>query len=92
MLFQKRTDPRQAEASRRVKEWARALWSASEDDTIAVNELRCSEPGCPPIETVVALLCAGGAKQQLRVHKPVLEVTHEDLKEALEGRHEHGST
>jgi hypothetical protein len=91
MFFQKRIDPQQGEASRNVKEWARALWDASEEDTIAVNELRCSEPGCPPVETVVALLRPGDAKQQLRVHKPVIEVTREDLKEALEGRHDHGS-
>jgi hypothetical protein len=32
------------------------LWALSDDTTVMVTELECREPGCPPIETVVAVL------------------------------------
>jgi len=35
------------------------LFEAADDDAVVVNELACTQPGCPPIETVVALLRAG---------------------------------
>ncbi len=43
----------------RLKASAARLFNANEQDAVPVNELQCSEPGCPPTETVVALLRAG---------------------------------
>ena len=44
-----------------------------------VTELRCSEPGCPPLETVVVLLGPAGPPRQSKIHKPMAEVTIDDL-------------
>lgn len=33
-----------------VKRWVRELFIVSDDATVMVTELRCSEPGCPPLE------------------------------------------
>jgi hypothetical protein len=44
-----------------------------------VNELACYEPGCPPIETVVALLRQGEPPWQVKVHKAVVDISDDDL-------------
>jgi hypothetical protein len=88
-LFGGRTDEARARAIRRLKELARALLDATEDDAVVVNELQCQEPGCPPVETVIALLVAGREPRQLKVHKPAVDVTEEDLREALHRGHAH---
>lgn len=87
-LFAPRDDAARLAAIRALKASARIVLEAGEDEVVVVNELRCTEPGCPPLETVVALLRAGSPPRQLKVHKPVTEVTEADLREALRG-HDH---
>ncbi len=90
-LFGPRTDEKRTDAIRQLKRLARALFDADEDDAVVVNELQCTEPGCPPIETVVALLRAGSEPRQVKVHKAAVDVTEDDLRHALEGSHVHES-
>jgi hypothetical protein len=52
--------------------------------SVLVTELACTEPGCPPIETVIALLAPDG-NTQYKIHKPVAEVTVDDVRAALDG-------
>ncbi|MFE6647400.1 hypothetical protein ACFVJS_12610 [Nocardioides sp. NPDC057772] len=60
-----------------------------EDDIkILVTELACTEPGCPPTETVIALMHPG-APQQFKIHKPLAQVTRADVEAALAGPHAH---
>jgi hypothetical protein len=87
-MFGPRRDERRSAAIRELKATARVLFEAGEDDAVVVNELQCTEPGCPPIETVVALLRAGTAPRQVKVHKPAVQVTEDDLRAAIRG-HEH---
>ena len=89
MMFAPRDDARQTAAARALKVIARLLFEAREDDVVVVNELRCTEPGCPPLETVIALLRSGSAPRQVKVHKPVIDVTEDDLRAAIEGGGEH---
>jgi hypothetical protein len=65
----------------RVKALVVGLIDAA-DVTVLVTELACSEPGCPPVETVIALLSADG-NAQYKVHKPVADVTVEDVRSVL---------
>jgi hypothetical protein len=88
-MFGPRNDDRRSAAIRALKATARPLFGASEDDVIVVNELRCTEPGCPPVETVVALLRVGCEPRQIKVHRPAAEVTEEDLRAALGAGHHH---
>lgn len=76
-----RRDP---EITARVKQWViEELGDA--DGTILVTELACSEPGCPPVETVIALLTEGEQRQR-KIHKPLAEVDRSDVKAALAPR------
>jgi len=83
-MFGSRSDERRSAAIRSLKAAARTLFGAAEDDAVVVNELSCSELGCPPIETVVALLREGSPPRQVKVHKPAVEVTEDDLRAAIQ--------
>jgi hypothetical protein len=39
-----------------VKEWAAEVFRLGADVAVMVTELRCTEPCCPPLETVIAIL------------------------------------
>src|ERR1700741_3660775 len=41
--------------------WVRRVLNLEDDAVVMISELRCSEPGCPPLETVIAVL--GGPRQ-----------------------------
>jgi hypothetical protein len=84
-----RPDEKRLAAIRALKVLARDMLGAGEDDAIVVNELACTEPGCPPLETVVALLRSGEKPRQVKVHKPAVEVTEADLRAALDAPHDH---
>ncbi|MGE0644801.1 MAG: hypothetical protein AB7P24_14120 [Nitrospira sp.] len=58
-----------AEQADRIKAWARAVFHLNDETTVMVTELECREPGCPPIETVIALLKGSGNTQQYKIHK-----------------------
>ena len=88
MAFGKPDEKRLA-AIRALKVLAREMLAAVEDDVVVVNELACTEPGCPPLETVVALLRSGEKPRQIKVHKAAVEVTEADLRAALDAPHRH---
>jgi hypothetical protein len=61
-----------------IKGWAAQVFGLGERATVLVTELRCTEPGCPPLETVVAILSSGPTRQ-FKVPKAMAEVTFEDV-------------
>ena len=71
-----------AENVEKVKRWAE-LWlaefSENKEDlpTVMVSELKCTEEGCTPIETVISLLHSSGNKSG-KIFKPIKDVTHKD--------------
>jgi hypothetical protein len=64
---------------REVKEWVRRAAGATDDATIVVSELTCSEPGCPPYEVVMAILTPGEPPLQKRLHLRLVELTEIDV-------------
>jgi hypothetical protein len=50
---------------------------------LLVSELHCSEPGCPPLETMVAVLEGPGKRRQFKFHKPIAEITSDDIHSAI---------
>lgn len=79
-----------SEQSDRIKIWARETWAVSADATVMVTELECREPGCPPIETVIALLEGPGKTRQYKIHKSAAEISRADVEGlALDIEHHH---
>jgi hypothetical protein len=75
-----------AENSVKVKRWVE-LWLAefSENNkedlnlpTVMVSELKCTEEGCTPIETVISLLHSSAGNKSGKIFKPIKDVTHKD--------------
>jgi hypothetical protein len=81
-----RSDEKRSSAVRNLKNVARALLAATDDDAITVIELACSEPGCPPLETVIAVLRPGREPEQVKIHKPIVDVSEDDVREAVRQR------
>jgi hypothetical protein len=63
----------------KVKEWVQERFTLAADAVVMVTELRCTEPGCPPLETVIAVLDGPGSKRQYKLHKGIADVTREDI-------------
>jgi hypothetical protein len=79
-----RPSPAKPEATRRIKQWVEALGLLGRDGVVHVAELRCHEPGCPDFETVITLMfSAPGDDRTIKILKPLLEVTQEDVGEGI---------
>lgn len=85
-----KNDPAQIAA---IKGWVIEYFHLSEEIPLMVTELQCTEEGCPPLETVIAILDTPGNPRQYKVFKPLAEVTAEDIAAAASGtaedHHEH---
>lgn len=71
------------DCARRVKRWTRQLLGLDEGVVVSVAELRCSDPGCPDLETVIGVPNPGGSWRTLRVAKTVCRVRRSDIARLL---------
>lgn len=62
-----------------IKQWVTDLLRLPATTTVVVMELRCAEPDCPPVETVIALLDTGKPTRQYKLHKAINDVTASDV-------------
>jgi hypothetical protein len=72
------------QAIQALKLQTQALFGLSDEVTISVSELTCRDPGCPDVETVVAILRNGEKPVIARIHKSILDVTPDELMAAFE--------
>lgn len=79
MLGSFRKSAAQLQALDRIRDWTRERFSLDGDATLLVTEVACSQPGCPPLETVVAFWTEGNRRHQFKVFKPAAEVLPQDL-------------
>jgi hypothetical protein len=79
-LFKPRSRP-DLESIERVKGWVTSALELPASTSVMVTELACSEPGCPPLETVIAVLAQEGPKgrRQHTFHKPLTDVSWADV-------------
>lgn len=72
------SSPRDGDRARRASELAdlvRGTLSLPDEVSVTVSQLACREPGCPPVETVIAVLGPGG--RRWTIHRPIAEVDDE---------------
>jgi hypothetical protein len=72
------------ERTSEIKRWVTEVLRLDHDTSVMVTELRCTEPGCPPFETVVALLYPDQSPWQFKLHKPVDEIDYKDIQAIAE--------
>lgn len=72
-----------------VKEWTRQALNLDENTIVMVSELQCHEEGCPPIETVIAVMETGKEKKMFKIHKAIDELTENEVDEVIKNGHKH---
>jgi hypothetical protein len=71
-----------AEAADRLRDWTRARFALTDEETVMVSEVACAAPGCPPIETHLVFWTARG-RHHFKIFKPLAEVAEDDLPPAF---------
>jgi hypothetical protein len=66
----------------RIRDWTRARFRLTDDETIMISEVACAVPGCPPIETHIVFWTAAG-RHHFKIFKPPAEVVEDDLPPAF---------
>jgi hypothetical protein len=67
-----RPDPNRADRAGEIAKLVRATLGLRENSAVTVQELACAEPGCPPIETKIAVL--DQPRRSWTLHTPMSEV------------------
>ena len=67
------------QALERVRDWTRERFGLAADVPLLVTQVACLQPGCPPLETVVAFWTAADRRHHFKVFKPVAQVQPDDL-------------
>lgn len=86
-LFKQQKPTASPEAIQRLKTWTYEALELSPDVPISISQLQCHEPGCPPIETVIAVMTQ--PTQTYKVHAAAGDISQAALVEALHGHHTH---
>jgi hypothetical protein len=73
--------PRNSKRADEIKAQITAELGLNEEATVMVSELACTEDGCPPIETVIAVFRPAMQKLQFRLHRSMAEITTQDIHE-----------
>ena len=68
-----------AQDAARLKDEARDALALGPEDSLAVNEIACRDPGCPDVETVFLVMRRGEATRALKIAKPMAEVMRADI-------------
>lgn len=71
-----------AAAIGRVREWVDAALPNHDAVVVMVTELACHEPGCPPVETVIALL-GGSGSRTWKIPRSAADLAAADVAAAL---------
>jgi nitrate reductase delta subunit len=66
----------------RVRDWTRARFALTDDETVMVSEVACGVPGCPPVETHL-VFWTGAGRHHFKIFKPLAEVVEDDLPPAF---------
>jgi hypothetical protein len=79
-LFSARSS-RSSEKAGEIKAQVAMELGLDHEATVMVSELACMEEGCPPIETVIAVLRPAMPVLQFRLHRPMAEITAHDIRQ-----------
>lgn len=76
-LFKASTPKADPEQIERLKAWVYEGFAIPADIPVSISQLACHEPGCPPIETVIAIMTH--PPQQHKLHRAVHEIAKQDV-------------
>ncbi len=69
-------DPRRGRRAAELADVVRAALGLPVEAVVTVSQLTCREPGCPPVETVIAVLPSDRTEAVRRwtIHRPLVEI------------------
>lgn len=65
------------EKNKQIKQWIYQALQINDEISISLSQLQCTEPGCPPIETVINVMT--NPVQQYKIHKSIAEIEYTDI-------------
>jgi len=66
-----------SEKTKQIKQWIYQALQIDDEISISLSQLQCTEPGCPPVETVINLMT--NPVQQYKIHKSIAEIEYTDI-------------
>lgn len=75
-----RPDPGDAQ---RIKAWVAEVLSPSVEATVSVNEIACTDPACPGLETVILVMQAGSPTRAFKAPGSLVVQTRPAIEKAL---------
>ncbi len=84
-LFKQQRPTAKPEHIQQLKTWTQDILNLSLDVPISISQLQCHEPGCPQIETVIAVMTQ--PTQTFKVHAAAGEISRRDVAEAIQHSH-----
>jgi len=83
-LFAKPTPTATPAQLQQLKTWVAGLLALDNSALISINQLRCHEPGCSPVETVIVVMLA--PPQTYKIHKAATDIAYADLVTVLQSQ------
>jgi nitrate reductase delta subunit len=74
-----RKSPEHVRAAEAVQAWTRARFALPPDAPVLVSQLTCSNPDCPPLQTVVAFWTDTGERHHFKVLQPLESIAESDI-------------
>ncbi|MEM6403889.1 MAG: hypothetical protein AAF757_27310 [Cyanobacteria bacterium P01_D01_bin.116] len=75
--FAKQSQKASYEKIKQIKQWIYQSLQIDDEISISLSQLQCTEPGCPPIETVIHVMI--NPVQQYKIHKSIPEIEYTDI-------------
>ncbi|MGB7086683.1 MAG: hypothetical protein WBD47_14090 [Phormidesmis sp.] len=64
-----------------LKNWVYETLALDKNVPVSISQLKCAEPGCPPIETVISVMSQ--PPQTYKIHRPAVEIERADVIKTL---------
>jgi hypothetical protein len=80
--FGQQSQPTNSQQIQQIKQWVYQALDINEEIPISLSQLQCTEPGCPPIETVINVM--DHPIQKYKIHKSMAEIEYADISQLLE--------
>ena len=75
--FGKQSQKASSQKIKQIKQWIYQALQIDDQISISLSQLQCTEPRCPPIETVINIMT--NPVQQYKIHKSIAEIEYTDI-------------
>ena len=66
---------------KQLKSWIYQTLDLDESIPVSISQLTCTEPGCSPLETVIAVMTQ--PPKTYKIHQPAADIKQHDIVQAL---------